>query len=587
MEKAELMKICARRTLPAVLLACTVLISPVIAQRAVPKPTLPKTTPVKVTPAKTTPIKAKPTAPEPQPVQTYKRRKVTVITIDQLSTLGPLETLTIDQLGAAMRGRKTTSASITKAYLARIAAVDDAGPKLNAVIATFPDAIEQAQAMDAELRKGKYRGPLHGIPILLKDNIEAKGNLPTTAGSLALKNNITGRDAALVARLREAGAVILGKTNLSEWANIRSDNSTSGWSAIGGLTKNPHALAYNTCGSSAGSGAAMAAGLAAGTVGTETDGSIVCPASVNGVVGFKPTVGMVSRNYIVPISHTQDTAGPMTGNVRDAAIMLTAMAGSDPADASTAEADQYTGDFTKGLSAEGLKGLRIGVLRDQLGDDPALIALFDKAVDKMRAAGAIIVEISDSKSGIESLSDDEGNLLYGELKYDIAAYLKSLPKGLVPYRSLADLIAFNAENADTEMQHFDQSGFDRAQASKLSKSDLVDLAFKTTKQAAKKIDELLVTNNVTILVQPTNGPAWITTLGRGDKFIGPSASSLPAIAGFPHLSVPMGAIRGLPVGISFIGPKWHDYAILKAGYAYEQASKAKVKPRYTKAGEKI
>jgi amidase len=280
-----------------------------------------------------------------------------------LAQKGPLENLDLSQLADGIHDGTFNSEAITAAYLARIAAIDDSGPKLNAVIATFPDALDQARSMDAEYRAGRYRGPMHGIPILVKDNVEVAGPLPTTAGSLALAGNITNRDAPFIARLRAAGAVILGKTNLSEWANIRSRNSTSGWSAVGALTKNPHALDRNSCGSSSGSGAAAAAALAAGTIGTETDGSITCPAGVNGVVGFKPTVGLVSRRFVIPISHSQDTAGPMTRSVRDAAIMLTAMAGSDPQDAATADADRWRGDYSNGLSIDGLKGMRIGVMR--------------------------------------------------------------------------------------------------------------------------------------------------------------------------------------------------------------------------------
>ena len=498
---------------------------------------------------------------------------------------GPIEKLTLFELVDGIDDGGFNSEAITMAYLARIAAIDDSGPVLNAVIATFPDALDQARAMDAEIKAGKYRGYMHGIPVLIKDNIEAAGDIATTAGSLALRDNFTQRDAGLVSRLRAAGAVILGKTNLSEWANIRSDNSTSGWSAVGGLTKNPHALDRNTCGSSAGSGAAMAAGLAAATVGTETDGSIVCPSSVNGIVGFKPTVGMVSRSHIVPISHTQDTPGPMTATVFDAAIMLTAMAGSDPADTATVLADTYRTDFAVGVSSASLQDVRIGVLRDQTGDDPALNALFDTAIAQMKAGGAIIVDIADSQSGLEGLGDQEGELLFGELKYDIAAYLASLPAGLVPHKNLADLIAFNIDNAATELQYFDQGGFERAQASKKSQAELAKLAALTTSRAGGKIDGLLKLYNVEALVQPTSGPAWLSTLGKGDKFGGPSASGLAAVSGYPHLTVPMGAVGGLPVGISFTGTKWADHRLLQIGSAYEHVSKARVTPQYPQSAD--
>ncbi|MGB5077872.1 MAG: amidase family protein, partial [Sphingorhabdus sp.] len=279
-----------------------------------------------------------------------------------LASKGPIEQFSLFELADGIDDGAINSEAIVSAYLDRIAAVDDSGPMLNAVIAIFPDALEQARAMDAELRAGKYRGPLHGLPVLVKDNIEVAGPVATTAGSLALAGNITNRDAPLVARLRAAGAVILGKTNLSEWANIRSQNSTSGWSAVGGLTRNPHALDRNACGSSSGSGAAIAAGLAAGAIGTETDGSITCPAGVNGIVGFKPTLGLISRRFIVPISHSQDTAGPMTRAVRDTAIMLTALAGTDPEDSATAQADKWRGDYSSGLDVGALKAMRVGVI---------------------------------------------------------------------------------------------------------------------------------------------------------------------------------------------------------------------------------
>ena len=374
-----------------------------------------------------------------------------------------VEEQALSELAALMSEGSISSEAITMAYLARIATVDDAGPTLNAVIATMPDAIMQARLLDKERAAGKMRGPLHGIPILLKDNIEASGPVPTTAGSLALADNVTNRDAPMVARLRKAGAVILGKTNLSEWANIRSNKSTSGWSAVGGLTKNSYALDRNTCGSSSGSGSAVAASLSAAAVGTETDGSIVCPASVNGLVGFKPTLGLVSRSLIIPISHSQDTAGPMARTVRDAAMLLTAMAGRDASDPATAMADTYTRDFAAGLNSDGLKGKRIGVLRDRVGDDPAITATFNASLQAMEAAGAILVEIKDSKTGLEKLGDAEYQVLLSELKADLGSYLSKLPNAKSGKLTLADMIAFNTANADKELQYFDQSIFELAQ----------------------------------------------------------------------------------------------------------------------------
>ena len=493
---------------------------------------------------------------------------------------------TIAELTADMAAGKTTSEAIVEAYLGRIAAVDDSGPKLNAVLALMPDALAVAKQRDAERKAGKLRGPLHGIPILIKDNIEAAGPVPTTAGSLALKDNITNRDAGFVARLKAAGAIILGKTNLSEWANIRADSSTSGWSAIGGLTRNPHILNRNTCGSSSGSGAAMAAGLAAGTVGTETDGSITCPAGINGVVGFKPTVGLVSRAHVVPISHTQDTAGPMTATVRDAAIMLTAMAGTDAADPATQEADTRKRDYAALLSVNSLKGKRIGVMRDRLGSNADILALFDRALGVMRGAGVEIVDIKDSRTGLEKLGDAEFTVLLYELKADMAAYLGSLPDAASP-KTLADLIAFNKANAAAEMRWFGQETFEQA----LAKGPLTDAAYKEALALSQRlagpegIDRLLAANKVDLLLGITNGPAWVSDLVNGDNFGGPGSSQLAAVAGYPHLTVPMGAVQSLPIGMSFIGRKWDDAAVLGAGDAYEQAAKVKIVPGYLKSFE--
>lgn len=495
-----------------------------------------------------------------------------------LAEWGPIENLALSQLVDGIDDGALNSEAITAAYLDRIAAIDDAGPMLNAVIATFPDALEQARALDAELKAGKYRGAMHGIPVLVKDNIEVAGPLPTTAGSLALAGNVTNRDAPLVVRLREAGAVILGKTNLSEWANIRSNDSTSGWSAVGGLTKNPHALDRNACGSSSGSGAATAAGLAAATVGTETDGSITCPAGVNGIVGFKPTVGLVSRRFVVPISHSQDTAGPMTRTVRDAAIMLTAMAGSDPEDSATADADKWRGNYAADLSAETLRDMRIGVIRAPNVD----AALFDAALAKLKDGGAELIVLDTAFIDREKLGNAEFKVLLAELKADLGAYLKGLPSGLVPHKSLADIIAFNTVNADKELQHFNQDIFEAAEKEKGLDDPAYVEALRTSKRlaAAQGLDRLFAANKVDIIIAQTNGPAWLSTLGKGDAFSGPSASALPAVAGYPHLTVPMGLSGGLPIGLSFIGPKWHDHTVLKAGHAYESLSKARVAPTF-------
>jgi amidase len=485
----------------------------------------------------------------------------------------------VDEL-AAQQAKGLSSEEIVRQYLARIAAIDDAGPRLNAVIATFPDAIEQARRLDAERKAGKIRGPLHGIPVLVKDNIEVAGPIATTAGSLALKENITGRDAPIIARLRAAGAIILGKTNLSEWANIRSGDSTSGWSAVGGLTRNPHMLDRNTCGSSSGSGSAAAADLAVLTIGTETDGSIVCPASINGVVGFKPTLGLVSRSLIIPISHSQDTAGPMTRNVRDAALMLTAMAGSDPADPATEEADRHKTDYAARLSPDALKSMRIGVMRDRVGSNARIAERFNAAIEKLKLAGAEIVDIADSRKGLEGLGEAEFEILMTEFKAGLNAYLaKAAPA--VKTRTLEEIIAFN-KASPAELRWFGQDLFDLAQ----SKGGLDDPKYVEASAKAKRlagpegIDRLLRDNKVDLLIAPTTGVAWKSDLVNGDQYAGPSASQLPAVAGYPHLTVPMGQIEGLPLGISFIGTAWDDERILRAGFAFERVAPPAPQPKF-------
>ncbi len=486
----------------------------------------------------------------------------------------------LSELARAVAAGETSSVALTMAYIERIETIDRSGPRLNSVIVINPDALAQARALDAEHRAGRVRGPLHGVPVLIKDNIETADPIPTTAGSLALAANITGRDAPVVARLRAAGAVILGKTNLSEWANIRSDRSVSGWSAVGGLVRNPYALDRNSCGSSSGSGAATAASLAAGALGTETDGSVICPSSTNGLVGLKPTVGLVSRTHVVPISHSQDTPGPMTRSVRDAAILLTAMAGSDPADPATAEADARKRDYAAGLSTDGLKGVRIGVLRDRLGDQPATRAAFEAALEALKRGGAELVDIADSRSGLEGLGAAESLVLHAEFKADMAAYLATTPPA-VTSRTLADLIAFNIANAATEMPWFGQESFEKAQATRGLDDPAYRTALETSRRLARgKIDALLSANRVTILVAPSAGPAWLSDPVNGDHYAGPSASQLPAVSGYPHLTVPAGMIGGLPVGISFIGTAWSEEALLKAGFAFEQIARARVAPGY-------
>lgn len=480
-------------------------------------------------------------------------------------------------LGAPAPAAPATAMAQTEAALERIEALN---PRLNAVIAVDPTARDQARALD---RQRRARGPLFGMPILIKDNIETKGPLPTTAGSLALKDNVTNRDAPLVARLRAAGAVIVGKANLSEWANIRSSDSISGWSAVGGQTRNPHALNRNTCGSSSGSGAAVAAGMVPAAIGSETDGSVTCPAAINGIVGFKPTVGLVSRTHIVPISHSQDTAGPMTRTVRDAALVLAAMAGSDPADPATAEADRRRADYAAALSTDALRGKRIGVMRFATGfrTDEA----FEEALATLKAQGATLVDI-DTFEGRGEIGKNEFTVLLTELRADMNAYLATTPAA-VKTRTLADLIAFNKANEPAEMALFGQDIFEKAEKTKGLDDPEYKKArdFSFTKSGPEGIDRLLKEHGVVALVGPTMPPAWLIDAVNGDQIGGGGAGSLAAVAGYPHLTVPMGEVKGLPVGLSFIGPKWSDAAILSLGYAYEQASRKRVTPTFAESVE--
>ncbi|MBA3675804.1 MAG: amidase [Sphingosinicella sp.] len=458
---------------------------------------------------------------------------------------------------------------------AAIGRIEALNPRINAVIAIEPDALAEARALD---RNRMARGPLYAMPILVKDNIETRGTLPTTAGSLALAQNVTNRDAPLVANLRAAGAVIVGKANLSEWANIRSSDSISGWSAVGGQTRNPHALNRNTCGSSSGSGAAVAAGMVPAAIGTETDGSVACPAAINGIVGFKPTVGLVSRTHIVPISHSQDTPGPMTRNVRDAAMVLGAMAGSDPVDAATAEANRRRTDYAAPLSTESLRGKRVGVMRfaSGFGTNPA----FEEALATLKTEGATLVEIA-KFDGRSEIGRNEFPVLLTELKANMNAYLATTPPS-VTSRTLADLIAFNKAHTEVEMALFGQDIFEQAEATK----GLGDPAYKKAREVSLRlagkegVDKLLADNDVIALIGPTMPPAWLIDAVNGDQISGGGAGSLAAVAGYPHLTVPMGHVKGLPVGLSFIGPKWSDALILSLGYDYEQASQKRGEPRF-------
>ncbi|MCR2834777.1 amidase [Parerythrobacter lacustris] len=471
----------------------------------------------------------------------------------------------------ALPARITPAESAARQALDRIEQLDDAGPQLNAVIAVNPDAPCDAYAGE------KSGGPLNGRTVLIKDNIETR-ELPTTAGSLALANNNTGRDAPLVAYLRKAGGVVLGKTNLSEWANIRSDNSTSGWSAVGGLVRNPHATDRNSCGSSSGSGAAVAAGFAWAAIGTETNGSISCPASINGIVGFKPSVGLVSRTHVVPISSTQDTPGPMTKTVYDAALLLGAIAGEDPADPVTMAVPGRRSDYTAGLSEYSLQGVRIGVMRKQIGNRADVKAVFETALADMERQGAVLVDIEfepDTK-----MYEDSFIVLLFELREEMGKYLRSLPhvagRDNMP-RSLADLITFNTAHAEEEMRWFGQELFELAE--KTTDREAYETARENAVRIAgqETLDKLLAEHDVQFLVAPTRGPAWTSDLVNGDNYNGSIGFGSPAaIAGYPHLTVPMGAVEGLPVGISFFGAKWADHEVLKVGAAYERARSAQI-----------
>ncbi|MEM6494958.1 MAG: amidase [Pseudomonadota bacterium] len=441
----------------------------------------------------------------------------------------------------------------------RIESLDDGPQGINAVIVHSLTAGFKARA-------AADRGPLGGRSVLVKDNIETE-EWATTAGSLALTGNFTRRDAPLIANLRKAGGVVLGKTNLSEWANIRGDDSTSGWSAVGGLTRNPHAIDRNSCGSSSGSGAAIAAGMAWGAIGTETNGSITCPASVNGIVGFKPSVGIVSRTHVVPISSTQDTAGPMTGSVFDAALLLSAIAGADPADPATLEAERVA-DYTAGLQDFSLEGVRIGVMVNQLGNREDLKMVFAKARADLEAAGAVLVDIEFEPN--RAMYRDSFTVLKFELREGMARYLESLPGDYLP-RTLGDLIAFNQANAERELRWFGQETFIEARAEtdrekyEEARENAVRIAGKET------LDAIMANHDAAFLIAPTRGPAWVSDLVNGDSFNGSIGFGSPAaIAGYPHLTVPMGAIEGLPVGLSFFGAKWADHEVLKVGAAYEK-----------------
>lgn len=479
----------------------------------------------------------------------------------------------LPEIADALAAGEITSAALTQAYIDRIDAIDAAGPRLQSVLFVNPDALAQATASDARRAAGQALGPLDGVPILLKDNIESLDPIPTTAGSYALIDNVTGRDSPLVAGLRAEGAVILGKTNLSQWANFRSNGSLSGWSSVGGQVRNPHMLDRNPCGSSSGTGASIAASLAAGGVGTETNGSIICPSNVNGLVGLKPTVGLIPQTGIVPISSSQDTAGPMTKTVRGAALMMNAMVAGET-------------DYTAGLSPDALKGVRIGVLREAKGSNADIIAQFEASLEVLKAQGAELVDVPAVELPPEFWSSSLLVLQY-EFKATLNEYLEAAAPG-VKTRSLADLIAFNKANAEEELSLFNQDIFEASEA----KGPLTDEAYvnavKMIQSATREngIDKLLSDHKVSVLVAPSgpvsprvdaiNGDVWPEWAGAG---------SIAAIAGYPNLTVPMGDVHGIPIGISFMGAKDSDAAILAYGYAFEQASGIRLAPRFLESAE--
>lgn len=486
----------------------------------------------------------------------------------------------ISELQRRMEAGETTSREIVSLYLDRIETLDRKGPELRAVIEVSPDALEQAEALDAEREEKGARGPLHGIPILLKDNIATLDGTETTAGSLALVGAKPSADSFVAERLRAAGMVILGKANLSEWANIRSNRSTSGWSARGGQTRNPYVLDRNPCGSSSGSGSAVAASLAAAAIGTETNGSIVCPSSANGIVGIKPTVGLVSRSRIIPISHSQDTAGPMTRTVRDGALVLGALTGVDPQDEATLESEgRAHDDYSQFLDENGLEGARIGVSRQHFGFDPNVDALMEKAIEVLRSKGAEIVDPVE----LPTWQDYDGatlEVLLYELKAGMAEYLADVG-GENPPRTLADLIAFNEERAGEQMPFFGQELFEQAEA----KGGLDDEKYRQALARARRvsreegIDAAMDAENLDAIIAPTGGPAWPTDPVSGDRF-GGGSSTPAAVAGYPNITVPMGYVFGLPVGISFFGRAWSEPTLLRLAYAFEQATQVRQPPRY-------
>jgi len=489
---------------------------------------------------------------------------------------------TIADLNERMESGELTARQVADLYLQRIEAVDKSGPYINSIIELNPDALEIAEELDKERKAGKVRGPLHGIPILLKDNIDTHDRMQTTAGSLALEGNIAAKDAFIVRQLRKAGALILGKTNLSEWANFRGKHSVSGWSSRGGLTRNPHALDRSACGSSSGSGAAVAANLCAAAVGTETDGSIICPSQTNGVVGIKPTLGLLSRSGIIPIAHSQDTPGPMARTVADAAILLGAMTGVDSADSATRlSRKRSSSNYAKFLDYDGLKGARIGVARNMAGKNPRILKIFEHCIEVMKQLGAVIVDPADVRN-FDKFGATELEVLHYEFRTDLNKYLKSLDNH-IPIHSMEDVVKFNEENRDRVMPYFGQEHMITAlEKGPLSEKKYKDALAKNLRLTRKDgIDAAFRKHKLDAVVVPSGGPAWTIDLANGDAINWDMESTSPAaVAGYPHITVPAGFVFGLPVGISFFARAWQEADLIKYAYAFEQATQYRRQPRY-------